>query len=91
MATGIRTDWTREEISEIYNMPVLELVHWAGTVHRAYRSISKPAPPTTAAMNPAPPWLSIDPCTERNANAIAIPIANPSQGSSRHTMYWRLA
>lgn len=36
MATGIRTDWTREEISEIYNMPVLELVHWAGTVHRAY-------------------------------------------------------
>ena len=36
MATDIRTDWTREEISEIYNMPVLELVHWAGTVHRAY-------------------------------------------------------
>ncbi len=36
MATGIRTDWIREEISEIYNMPVLELVHWAGTVHRAY-------------------------------------------------------
>ncbi len=36
MVTDIRTDWTREEISEVYNMPVLELIHQAGTVHRAY-------------------------------------------------------
>lgn len=36
MASDIRTDWTREEISEIYNMPVLELIHQAGSVHRVY-------------------------------------------------------
>ncbi len=34
MATDVRTDWTREEISEIYHLPVLELIHKAGIVHR---------------------------------------------------------
>ena len=32
----IRNDWTREEIADIYNQPVLELIHNAGTVHRKY-------------------------------------------------------
>lgn len=32
----IRNDWTREEIAEIFNMPVLELIHQAGVVHRQY-------------------------------------------------------
>lgn len=30
----IRNDWTREEISEIFNQPLLELAHHAGKVHR---------------------------------------------------------
>ena len=30
----IRNNWTREEIAEIYNSPVLELVYRAATVHR---------------------------------------------------------
>jgi biotin synthase len=34
--TSIRNNWTREEISEIYNMPVLELIYQAGSVHRQY-------------------------------------------------------
>jgi biotin synthase len=34
--TTIRTDWTREEISAIYNKPVLELMYEAATVHRAH-------------------------------------------------------
>ncbi len=32
----IRNDWTREEITEIYNTPVMDLVYRAATVHRAY-------------------------------------------------------
>jgi len=32
----IRTDWTREEISEIFNSPVLELIYRAATVHREH-------------------------------------------------------
>lgn len=34
--TLIRNNWTREEIAEIYNMPVLELIYRAGTVHREF-------------------------------------------------------
>src|SRR5688572_16051947 len=34
--TAIRNNWTREEISEIYNTPILELIYQAGTIHRAY-------------------------------------------------------
>lgn len=31
---NIRNDWTREEISEIYHRPILELIYEAATVHR---------------------------------------------------------
>jgi len=34
--TEIRNNWTREEISEIYNQPILDLVYKAATVHRAF-------------------------------------------------------
>lgn len=30
----IRNDWTREEIKEIYNKPILDLIYEAATVHR---------------------------------------------------------
>ena len=33
----IRHDWTKEEISDIYHTPVLELVYRAATVHREYQ------------------------------------------------------
>jgi biotin synthase len=32
----IRTDWTREEIAEIFHSPVLELIYRAATVHRQH-------------------------------------------------------
>jgi biotin synthase len=32
----LRTDWTRAEITEIYNSPVLDLVYRAATVHRQH-------------------------------------------------------
>lgn len=32
----VRTDWTREEIGEIYRMPFTELLHRAATVHRQH-------------------------------------------------------
>ena len=32
----IRNNWTREEISDIYNMPVLELIYKAASVHRTF-------------------------------------------------------
>ncbi len=34
--TVFRTDWTRAEIAEIYNAPVLELMYRAATVHRQH-------------------------------------------------------
>lgn len=34
--TSIRNNWTREEIAEIYNTPVLDLVFKAASVHRQY-------------------------------------------------------
>jgi biotin synthase len=34
--TKIRNNWTREEISEIYHSPVLDLIYRAATVHRAF-------------------------------------------------------
>lgn len=37
----IRNDWTREEIAEIYNSPVLELIYRAATVHREYNDASE--------------------------------------------------
>lgn len=36
MTDGLRNDWTIEEINEIYNQPLLELVHHAATVHRRH-------------------------------------------------------
>lgn len=32
----IRNDWTREEITEIYNTPLMDLIYRAATVHRTY-------------------------------------------------------
>lgn len=34
--TAIRNNWTRQEITEIYNTPVLDLIYQAATVHRQY-------------------------------------------------------
>jgi biotin synthase len=34
--TPVRTNWTREEISEIYHQPILNLVYQAATVHREF-------------------------------------------------------
>ncbi len=34
----IRNNWTKEEISEIYNSPLLELVFRAATIHREYHA-----------------------------------------------------
>ena len=36
MTEGLRNDWTIEEVNDIYNQPLLELVHRAATVHRQY-------------------------------------------------------
>lgn len=36
MNIEIRNDWTRDEISEIYNSPLLDLIYRAATVHRSY-------------------------------------------------------
>lgn len=36
MKSEIRHDWTREEIAEVYNQPLLELVFQAATMHRRY-------------------------------------------------------
>lgn len=34
--TSIRNNWTRSEIAEIYNLPVLDLVFRAATIHREF-------------------------------------------------------
>ena len=36
MDTEVRNNWTRQEIADIYHMPVLELIHKAGQVHRTH-------------------------------------------------------
>jgi biotin synthase len=33
----IRNDWTKEEIAEIYNTPLLELIYKASVIHREYQ------------------------------------------------------
>lgn len=33
---NLRTNWTREEITEIFHSPILELIYRAGTVHRQF-------------------------------------------------------
>lgn len=35
MSINVRHDWTREEVSEIYNQPLLDLIFEAARVHRA--------------------------------------------------------
>ncbi|KAJ3271089.1 biotin synthase, partial [Borealophlyctis nickersoniae] len=38
-ATGVvRTDWTKEEIQEIYDSPLMDLLYQAATVHRQYHN-----------------------------------------------------
>ena len=39
--SDIRNDWTREEISHIYNKPVLELIYEGASVHRQYHDASE--------------------------------------------------
>jgi biotin synthase len=41
LSTAIRNDWTREEIADIYNKPVLELIYEAATVHRKFHEPSE--------------------------------------------------
>ncbi len=41
MSTDIRHNWTREEIYDIYNMPLLELVFRAATLHRKYNDTAE--------------------------------------------------
>lgn len=36
--TEIRNNWTREEISEIYNSPILDLIYRAASVHREFHA-----------------------------------------------------
>jgi biotin synthase len=40
-SVDVRMDWTREEISEIYNKPLLDLIFSAASVHRAYHQADK--------------------------------------------------
>uniref|UniRef100_A0A060T3W8 biotin synthase n=1 Tax=Blastobotrys adeninivorans TaxID=409370 RepID=A0A060T3W8_BLAAD len=40
-ATKPRHDWTIEEISELYNSPLLELIHGAATIHRRFHNPSE--------------------------------------------------
>jgi biotin synthase len=37
----IRHDWTKEEISEIYNMPLIDLLYRAATIHRKYNQANE--------------------------------------------------
>lgn len=39
--TEIRNDWTREEISRIFNKPVLDLIYEGASVHRKYHDASE--------------------------------------------------
>lgn len=36
--TNIRNNWSKQEISDIYNTPLLELIYKAATVHRQYNN-----------------------------------------------------
>lgn len=37
----LRNDWTREEISEIFNRPVMDLIYEAATVHRQFNDANE--------------------------------------------------
>jgi biotin synthase len=41
MIEDIRSNWTKEEIETIYHMPLLDLIHQAGRVHRRYHQGSE--------------------------------------------------
>lgn len=34
----LRNDWTKDEIKEIYNLPLLELIYKAATIHREWHN-----------------------------------------------------
>ena len=38
---AVRHDWTKEEIAEIYHLPLLELVFEASQVHKQYHEIGE--------------------------------------------------
>jgi biotin synthase len=38
---SLRNDWTRAEITEIFNKPIMELIYEAATVHRQYNDASE--------------------------------------------------
>ena len=37
----LRNNWTEKELLEIYNMPLLDLVYEAATVHRKFQTASE--------------------------------------------------
>ena len=37
----MKTNWTKEEISSIYNTPLLELIYKAATIHREYQDTAE--------------------------------------------------
>jgi biotin synthase len=39
--SGVRTDWTREEIAALFDLPFDELVYQAATVHRAHHAVGQ--------------------------------------------------
>ena len=39
--TEIRNNWTKQEITDIYNTPILDLVYRAASVHRKYHDPNK--------------------------------------------------
>lgn len=41
MTAPIRNNWTKEEIAEVYNRPLLELIYEAATVHRTYQDTAE--------------------------------------------------
>src|SRR6476469_5310064 len=41
MQKAIRNDWTKNEIEEIYNSPLLELIYKAATVHRQFNDTAE--------------------------------------------------
>ena len=41
MTAPIRNNWTKEEIAEVYNRPLLELIYEAATVHRSYQDTAE--------------------------------------------------
>ena len=48
MFSGIRNNWSREEIAEIYHKPLLELIYQAATIHREYYALHDNVCPVAA-------------------------------------------